>query len=160
MSKHRKTCKSPMPVKLNRAIAIGAVAGSAVGFGALLTANSPMAYADTDSSWWLLSGNNTPIASGNNLVIGTSGNGNSNQLALGTGNILNAQVNLFSLGVATVANAAPATGGAAVGGAALSAATEAGVPIGGLAVGGAAVNPAVGINPAIGGLGGLGTALG
>jgi len=90
MSKHRKTRKSPVPVKLNRAIAIGAVAGSAIGFGALMTVNSPTAYADTDSSWWLLTGNNTPIASGNNLVIGTNGNGNSNQLALGTGNIGNA----------------------------------------------------------------------
>jgi hypothetical protein len=58
-----------------------------------------MGYAD-DSSRWLLSGNNT--------VIGTNGNGNTNQFALGTGIIGNAQVNLFSLGVATVANAAPA----------------------------------------------------
>ena len=142
MNKHRRT--------RNRAIAVSAIASGAIGFGALSMVASPAAHAD----WWLLSGNDTLSHNGTPIVIGTNGNGVSNQNAIATGIIGNAHFNLFSLGVATVTNAAPATGGAAIGGAGTSAATEAGVPIGGLAVGGAAVNPAVGINLAVGGIGG------
>src|SRR5690348_2573999 len=114
MSKHRKTQRAPIPMKLSRAVAIGAVAGSAVAFGALFT-DLPAANADThDGNWWLLSGNNTPFLNDNPLVIGNNGNGITNQNAIGTGNIANGQLNLFSLGIATVVNAAPALGGAAI----------------------------------------------
>ena len=68
MGKHRKT--RAVPAKLNRTCAICAVAGAA-GFG--LISLAPSAFADNTSSdsWWIGSGNNTPI--------GNNGNGNTSQ---------------------------------------------------------------------------------
>ena len=116
MGKHRKA----RVAKLNRTLAIGAVAGAtAMGFGALSSVNAPEAHAD----WWALiagpgsgnaSGNDTLAGNGtgngngnfgnNNLFIGgQNGNGNTTQTTWGAGNNMNTQTNLFS----------PVTGGSA-----------------------------------------------
>ncbi len=116
MGKHRKA----RVARLNRTLAIGAVAGAtALGFGALSSVNAPEAHAD----WWALiagpgsgnaSGNDTLAGNGtgngngnfgnNNLFIGgQNGNGNTTQTTWGAGNNMNTQLNLLS----------PVTGGSA-----------------------------------------------
>ena len=116
MGTHRKA----RVAKLNRTLAIGAVAGAtALGFGALASVNAPEAHAD----WWALiagpgsgnaSGNDTLAGNGtgngngnfgnNNLFIGgQNGNGNTTQTTWGAGNNMNTQLNLLS----------PVTGGSA-----------------------------------------------
>ncbi len=116
MGNHRKIRSA----KLNRTLAIGAVAGAtAIGFGALSSVNAPAAHAD----WWALiagpgsgnaSGNDTLSGNGtgngngnfgnNNLFIGgQNGNGNTTQTTWGAGNNMNTQLNLLS----------PVTGGSA-----------------------------------------------
>ena len=88
MGTHRKSHESA----LKKTLAAGAIAGAAVGFGAL--AASPMAFADTSDNegWWLGSGN----ASNNNTIFGQMGSGNSNQFGNFNGNIMNNQLNAFS----------------------------------------------------------------
>ena len=106
MANQRKTRKPRMAAKMNRAVAVGAIAGSSLGFGALAALAAPSAQAD---AWWLFSDNGTFIGS-------TNGNGNSTQIGAVNGNIGNAQVNIpiLSQSVAAATNAAPAIGGAAV----------------------------------------------
>src|SRR6478752_5438120 len=89
-----------MGTQLRKTIAASAIAGAAVGFGALLGA--PTAFADTnnDDGWWLGSGN----ANGNNTIFGQAGAGNSNQFGNFNGNIQNNQLNALS----------PVVGGTAV----------------------------------------------
>ena len=93
MSKHVKTRKS---TTLNRTAAVGAIAGCALGFGALSAALAPIASAD---SWWILSDNTT--------TIGSNGNGNSNQFGgIANGNIGNAQNNVPILSPVTASGIA------------------------------------------------------
>jgi hypothetical protein len=92
-----------MGTQMKKTIAASAIAGAAVGFGALLAA--PLASADTNDNtgWWLGSGN----ASGNNTIIGQAGSGNANQFGNFNGNIQNNQLNALSPvigGTATQAN--------------------------------------------------------
>ncbi len=149
MSKHSKSRR--------RAVAITAVAGSAIGFGVLAALATPTAGADIQGGdgWWLFSG--TAAAIGNN------GNGNTNQFGGGNGNIINGQLNVPILSPVIAGgnaiNAAPALGGLAVGGLGASTATNLDLP-----VGGSALSTALGLNPAValGGIGGsnLGASLG
>ncbi|MGV0816266.1 hypothetical protein ABQF34_30335, partial [Mycolicibacterium boenickei] len=100
MSTQRKS----LTARLNRALAIGAVAGAAaVGFGALSSVNAPMAQAD----WWAWMNGDTNTndngkgnaigngnLSGNNVVVGAqNGNGNAQQQTWGSGNVANNQLN-------------------------------------------------------------------
>jgi hypothetical protein len=159
MRTHRKSREPRTPAKLNRAVAVGAIATCTAGFGALAALAAPTAQAD---DWWLLSGKDNHI--GNNATIfGTSGNGNTNQIGVGNGNIANGQISVPILSPVIAGgnaiNAAPTVGGLAIGGAGTSAAVDVGIPVGGLALG-----TTLGLNPAIAGLGvggsNLGTALG
>lgn len=107
--KHHKSRSA----KLNRTLAIGAVAGAtAIGLGALSSVNAPAAHTD----WWALiagpgsgnaSGNDTLSGNGtgngngnfgnNNVFIGgQNGNGNTTQTTWGAGNNMNTQFNLLS----------------------------------------------------------------
>ena len=128
MAKHRKS----RVAKLNRTLAIGAVAGAtAIGFGALSSVNAPEAHAD----WWALiagpgsgNGSGNDIGNGNlagnlngnmgdnNMFIGgQNGNGNTKQTTWGSGNNMNTQFNLLSPvtgGSATNTGNVTATGGA------------------------------------------------
>lgn len=152
MGTHRK----PRESKLNRTLAIGAIAGATAGFGALATLSAPVASAD-EAGWWLTDGDimsDNDIASGNNTVLGSVGSGISNQSSLGSNNIVNNQFNVLSpvIGSGTAVNsgAATATGGSA---AAVNA------PI--AAANGTALGTTLGVNPALAGnlggaLGGLG----
>ena len=111
MGKHRKS----RVAKLNRTLAIGAVAGAtAIGFGALSSVNAPEAHAD----WWALiagpgsgNGSGNDIGNGNlagnlngnmsdnNMFIGgQNGNGNTKQTTWGSGNNMNTQFNLLQPG--------------------------------------------------------------
>ena len=67
MSKH---LEPRTPAKRNRVLAISAIAGCTVGFGALAALGAPTANAD---DWWFFSGNDT------NIPIGVNGNGNTTQ---------------------------------------------------------------------------------
>ena len=88
MGTHRKSHESA----LKKTLAAGAIAGAAVGFGALAAA--PMAFADNNDNegWWLGSGN----ANNNNTIFGQMGSGNANQFGNFNGNIMNNQLNAFS----------------------------------------------------------------
>src|SRR5689334_20762786 len=81
-----------MGTQMKKTIAATAIAGAAVGFGALVAA--PLASADTNGNtgWWFGSGN----ASGNNTIIGQAGSGNGNQFGNFNGNVQNNQLNALS----------------------------------------------------------------
>jgi hypothetical protein len=160
MGKHCKSRRTGTSARLNRALAIGALAGSTVGLGAFAAFNAPAASAD-DGVGAVANANDggvagpapgaTPafapqILTRNNTILGTNGNGNSTQLGLVNGNNLNGQlaVPIFSVNTGAGTNAAPPLGGAAVGGLGTSAATTLGVPIGGLAL-----STTLGLSPAI-----------
>lgn len=88
MGTHRKSHEGA----LKKTLAAGAIAGAAVGFGALAAA--PMASADESGNegWWLGSGN----ANNNNTIFGQMGSGNANQIGNFNGNIQNKQFNVLS----------------------------------------------------------------
>ena len=141
-----KDNKTREPGRLSRTVAIGAIAGSALGLGALAGAASAQADNCVDSGFgcgWF-----NEVLSRNNNQIGSNGNGITNQFGAANGNIANGQLNVPVLspviagGNAT--NAAPTTGGAAVGGAGTSTAADVDVVTAG---------SALGLNPALGGIG-------
>ena len=151
----------------SRTLAIGAIAGCAIGLGALAGAGT--AQADDCEESGIACGWFSGILNGNAVPIGTNGNGNTNQFGAVNGNIANGQLNVPILSPViaggNAVNAAPTLGGLAIGGAAASVAADTDIPVAGAALG---LNPALGgigvggsnLGAALGGLGvgGLGTA--
>ncbi len=88
MGTHRKSHEG----RLKKTLAAGAIAGAAVGFGALAAAPSAFADNNDNEGWWLGSGN----ANNNNTIIGQVGSGNANQFGNFNGNIMNNQLNALS----------------------------------------------------------------
>ena len=88
MGTHRKSHEG----RLKKTLAAGAIAGAAVGFGALAAAPSAFADNNDNEGWWLGSGN----ANNNNTIFGQVGSGNANQFGNFNGNIMNNQLNALS----------------------------------------------------------------
>ena len=88
MGTHRKSHEG----RLKKTLAAGAIAGAAVGFGALAAAPSAFADNNDNEGWWLGSGN----ANNNNTIIGQVGSGNANEFGNFNGNIMNNQLNALS----------------------------------------------------------------
>ena len=117
---HRKSRDTRIS-KVNRSLAVGAVAGAtAIGFSALSSVAAPTANAD----WWEILTNNgndnghNRAASDNNTLFGAiNGNGNPTQQAWGTGNNINNQRNRLSPvigGIAANLGATAAIGGSSI----------------------------------------------